>query len=190
MEARRELDGSAAGRIAAARDNLARLETIRNRERGRLEVGSGSASNDAEAQDEYLGARLALARAEGGDDRAAEPMPAGDDPADAAILAMLERPVALPFEKGATLDDVLMAVRRATAGPEGRGIPIYVDPVGLKEAKVTMDSVVVNNLEGVPLKSSLRLMLGQLGLGYAVRDGLLIVGKKGSPELEKGAVAR
>ena len=35
------------------------------------------------------------------------------------------------------------------------------------------------NLEGVPLKTSLRLLLKQLGLAYCVKEGLLIIS---SPE--------
>ena len=31
------------------------------------------------------------------------------------------------------------------------------------------------NLEGVPLKTTFRLMLKQLGLAYCVRDGVLII---------------
>ena len=38
-----------------------------------------------------------------------------------------------------------------------------------------MTSPVTLDLEGVPLKTTLRLMLKQLGLAYCVKDGLLII---------------
>jgi hypothetical protein len=40
---------------------------------------------------------------------------------------------------------------------------------------VTLTSPVVVDLEGVPLKSALRLMLKQLYLAYCVRDGVVII---------------
>ena len=52
---------------------------------------------------------------------------------------------------------------------------MYVDPAGLEEAKKTMWSSVAFDLDGVALKTSLRLFLKQLGLVYMVRDGLLLI---------------
>jgi hypothetical protein len=40
---------------------------------------------------------------------------------------------------------------------------------------VKLDSKVVIDLDGAPLKTSLRLILKQLGLAYCVRDGVLII---------------
>ena len=54
-------------------------------------------------------------------------------------------------------------------------IPIYVDPMGLQEAERTLTSTVTVNLDGVPLKTTLRLCLKQLGLTYRIRDGLLFI---------------
>ena len=59
--------------------------------------------------------------------------------------------------------------------PSWDGIPIYVDPSGLQEALVSLTSTVSIDLDGVPLKTTLRLMLSQLGLAYTVKDGLLII---------------
>src|SRR4029077_9527700 len=47
--------------------------------------------------------------------------------------------------------------------------------VGLQEAEKTMQSPVTLDLEGVPLKNTLRLMLKQLGLTYTVKDGLMTI---------------
>jgi hypothetical protein len=56
-----------------------------------------------------------------------------------------------------------------------RGLPIYIDPLGLSDAERTMQSPVQIELEGVPLKSGLRLLLKQLGLNYVVKDGMIVI---------------
>ena len=58
---------------------------------------------------------------------------------------------------------------------DGKKIAIYVDPVALKEAEKTLDAPVGIDLEDVPLKFSLRLMLKQVGLAYCIRDGVIII---------------
>ena len=59
--------------------------------------------------------------------------------------------------------------------PNPMASPSHVDPLGLKEAGRSMTSTVSIDLDGVPLKTTLRLMLKQLGLAYTVKDGLLII---------------
>ena len=81
----------------------------------------------------------------------------------------------MSFGKAAPLDDVLKYIKQATTTKTGSGIPIYVDPQGLRDAEVTQKSTVIIDLEGIPLKTSLRLILKQLGLAYCVRDGVLII---------------
>ncbi len=54
-------------------------------------------------------------------------------------------------------------------------MPIYLDPKGLDDADVKSESKVVIDLEGVPLKSTLRLILKQVRLAYCVRDGVIII---------------
>ena len=64
----------------------------------------------------------------------------------------------------------------AERGADGKGIPIYVDPIGLLEADKTMTSTLGNmDVDGVPLRTSLRLCLKQLDLTYSVKDGLLFI---------------
>jgi RNA polymerase sigma factor (sigma-70 family) len=92
-----------------------------------------------------------------------------------AILTKLEQPIAMTFANETPLEDVLKYIKSATQGPNDPGIPIYLDPVGLQEAERTMTSPVTLDLEGVPLKTTLRLMLKQIGLAYCVKDGLLII---------------
>jgi hypothetical protein len=97
------------------------------------------------------------------------------DPKTRAILAKLEQPVTMSFANETPLEEVLKYVKAVTQGPNDNGLPIYVDPVGLNEAGKTMASPVTLDLEGVPLKTTLRLLLKQLGLTYTVKAGLLTI---------------
>jgi hypothetical protein len=100
---------------------------------------------------------------------------ADQSPGTRAILRKLNEPIAMNFPDKVVLEDVLRYIKEATRGPGDPGITIYVDPRGLKEAGATMESPVALDLTGVPLKTTLRLLLRQLGLAYCVKDGLLII---------------
>ena len=65
---------------------------------------------------------------------------------------------------------MLNDIRKATAGPDGGGIPIYLDPNGLMEQDCTMESTVVVDLEGAPLRTTLLMATQQqlLALIHAV----------------------
>jgi hypothetical protein len=104
------------------------------------------------------------------------------DPKTKSILSKLDEPIAMSFANETPLEDVLKYIKSATAGPNDTGIPIYVDPVGLQEAEKTMTSPVTVDLEGVPLKTTLRLLLKQLGLTYTVKDGLLTITNESSED--------
>lgn len=104
-------------------------------------------------------------------------MPA-DDRQTAAILAQLERKIPMDFGQDTSLADVKKAIQAATKNETAglpNGIPIYVDPVGLQDADKTMASTVNVQLEGVPLRTTLDLVLKQLSLTYWVSDGLLTI---------------
>jgi hypothetical protein len=95
-----------------------------------------------------------------------------------AALTDLDRPVTLHFPDETPLENVLKAVKQATTGPDGVGLPIYVDPKGLEKLQKTLSSPVVIDVEAVPLKTALRWVLKQLGLKYTVaadRGMLMIV---------------
>jgi hypothetical protein len=94
---------------------------------------------------------------------------------DLAVVAKLEEPISMSFANETPLEDVLKYIKSATMGPHDTGIPIYVDPEGLSKAKKTMVSPVSLDLEQIPLRTTLRLLLKQLGLTYTVRDGLLMI---------------
>jgi hypothetical protein len=104
------------------------------------------------------------------------------DPKTKSILEKLEEPISMSFANETPLEDVLKYIKAATQGPNDTGIPIYVDPVGLNEAEKTMTSPVTLDLEGVPLKTTLRLLLKQLGLTYTVKDGLLTITSESSED--------
>jgi hypothetical protein len=96
--------------------------------------------------------------------------------ANARITAALNWPVPMHFVEETPLEDILKWIEQATAGADGKGIPVYVDPIGLSEADKTMTSTIRNiGLDDVPLRVSLGLCLKQLDLGYSVKDGLLLI---------------
>jgi hypothetical protein len=102
--------------------------------------------------------------------------PTGREIRNRFILARLDEPVLMSFANETPLEDVLKYIKAATTGPNDSGFPIYVDPVALKEAGKTMTSPVKLDVEGVPLRVTLGLLLKQLDLEYVVQDGLLKIG--------------
>jgi hypothetical protein len=95
--------------------------------------------------------------------------------ANARITTALDQPVPMHFHDETPLDDVLKHIQKETKGPDGKLLPIYVDPIGLQEAEKSINSTVTIDIEGVPLKSTLGLCLKQLGLRYWIRDGVLLI---------------
>ncbi len=113
----------------------------------------------------------------------------GKNPANDRAWKCLDQPLTLSFPKPTPLSEVLKFVRSKMTGPNG-ALPIYVDPQALQEAGNTIDSEVAIDLEGVPLRTSLRLMLKQLGLAYCVRDGVLIISSVEGVREELGEAVR
>jgi hypothetical protein len=96
-------------------------------------------------------------------------------PQDKVIREKLEEKIDLSFEK-TPLEDVLKFLKQAPRkGLDDKGIPIYVDPVGLNEAEKTLATPVSFVAKGEPLKSSLERLLKSIGLTYNVKDGLLTI---------------
>jgi hypothetical protein len=104
----------------------------------------------------------------------------GKDPRSLKIIAKLEEPISMSFASETPLDDVLKYIKQATTTPTFSGIPIYVDPVGLQEAERSLNSTVQLDLEGIPLRRTLQLLLTQLGLAYFVEDGMLVITSESS----------
>jgi RNA polymerase sigma factor (sigma-70 family) len=100
----------------------------------------------------------------------------GKDPKSQQILAKLDEPISMSFSEETPLEDVIKYVKQATTTKTYSGIPIYLDPLGLQDANKSMTSTVRNlDLEGVPLRRTLQLLLQQLDLIYFVDDGLLYI---------------
>lgn len=112
------------------------------------------------------------------------------DPTTEGIIETLDRPLALTYADGATLEEVLKETKLHTTGmPKLKsGIPIYVDPIGLQEAEKSMTSTVRRPLSAdtLPLGDHLRSALDSLGLGYVVKDGFLMITSKESLDAETG----
>ncbi|MHB1558945.1 MAG: alpha-2-macroglobulin family protein, partial [Isosphaeraceae bacterium] len=95
------------------------------------------------------------------------------DARNRAVLAILDEPVNMSFAAETSLDDVLRYIKQATARGDRPPLQIYVDPIGLQEAERSLNSTVQIDLEGVPLRTSMKLMLEQLGLAYRIEDGIV-----------------
>jgi hypothetical protein len=96
--------------------------------------------------------------------------------AAAKVWVKLGQPIPIQFPDETPLEDVLKYIKAATQGADNNGIPIYVDPAGLQEAEKTMQSPVTLDLDGLPLATTLSLLLKQIGLTYYVqKDGLLVI---------------
>ena len=96
--------------------------------------------------------------------------------ANERIRRALNRRIPLDFPHEPPLEEVLRYVKQATTDSSGKGIPIYVDPIGLLEADKTMASTIrPMKLDSVPLRVSFRLCLAQLDLAYVVKDGYLMI---------------
>jgi serine/threonine protein kinase len=90
-----------------------------------------------------------------------------------AVLAKLDAPLSMSFANETPLKDVLDNIKQATH------IQYQLDPDGLRDADRSPQSTVAIDLEGIPLKVTLRLMLKQLGLAFYVSDDVLVIS---SPE--------
>ena len=105
------------------------------------------------------------------------------------LVAALEMRVPMRFPRGTSLGDLVKHISQATKGPNYAGIPIFVDPLGLREADKSMASVITIDVQGRPLKQTLRLALGELGLDYRTSEGLLNISSAGGDPNE-GPAAR
>ncbi|MBX6316481.1 MAG: hypothetical protein IRY99_26750 [Isosphaeraceae bacterium] len=102
-----------------------------------------------------------------------------------AARAALDRSIEMPFPDETPLGEVLKYLRAATRSSDlPNGIPIFVDPEGLKRAGVSLESKVQLKAEGIPLREALAKILQPLKLDYTVEEGLL---KIGSAAAEKEA---
>jgi hypothetical protein len=95
---------------------------------------------------------------------------------EARAWLLLGQDQPLHFPTGAPLGDVLDEIRRVTrqTGRGGRGLNIHVNADRLKAVGLTLASPVSIDVGRVPLGTSLKVMLRQLGLRFEVRkDGVV-----------------
>ncbi len=181
MESERDVATQQAEKLRALENHLDRIQKLA---RYHADEGNADDANGAEAKAYLAEAQLLLAQAK--TPKAASPASSGpaprgtaqgpgEDPRSRAILARLEQPIAMSFANETPLEDVIKYLKQATTGPNESGIPIYVDPLGLQEAEKTLTSPVSIDLEGIPLRRTLQLVLRPLGLGYFVQDGILVI---------------
>jgi hypothetical protein len=98
----------------------------------------------------------------------------GDPETTKSIEAKLQTKLALDFEN-TPLKEVLDFVQAASQGPNDPGLALVVDPVGLREAKVTESTPVSIQAKELPLEISLKWLLKPLGLAYTFEDGFLMI---------------
>jgi RNA polymerase sigma factor (sigma-70 family) len=182
MEAQSEDPSGSEARIAAAQAHLERMRDLLRVQADR----PGSPSKPAElARIKAYVAEARLLVAQGQDGPTEKTVskqgsaPDGDvrgkDPKSRQVIAKLEEPISMSFASETPLDDVLKYIKQATTTPTFAGIPIYVDPLGLQEAERSLNSTVQIDLEGIPLRRTLQLVLTQLGLAYFVEDGMIVI---------------
>jgi hypothetical protein len=96
------------------------------------------------------------------------------NPANARILEALDRPIPMRFPDETPLGEWLKYIGAATSTrSDPGGIPIYVDLIGLQKADRYVNPTLRIDIEGVPLRTTLRLGLTQFGLDYVLEDGYL-----------------
>lgn len=106
-----------------------------------------------------------------------EPTLAPVSPAEEKIRKALTRPITFDFRE-TPLDQITKFVQ------DFAGINVVLDQIGLDEAGVDSEEPVSLQLDDIPLKSGLKLMLGPLELAYLIKDDVLLITSK-----EKGGVA-
>jgi hypothetical protein len=133
-------------------------------------VGAGAA---VVAQSAGEAKKTTVAKAKG-----ADPAPSREDERARAIHRQLAKRLDFNLPNAPTLESLLKYIRLNTkdeAADLPQGIPIYVDPVALAQAGVTLESPVVMLHKGTPVRWTLKQALGDLRLAFDVQDGLLKV---------------
>ncbi len=96
-------------------------------------------------------------------------------PRSQAVWKFLDTPITLSFAAETPLEDVLKRIKQAARDSKAAPLAIYIDPIGLSEAEKSLSSTVTIELEDIPLKDSLRLLLREIGLAFCVHNGILFI---------------
>lgn len=129
---------------------------------GRVGRREASWYNDQQARQEI--ARLAVTIAQN-----------EENPQTRAVLEALDRPFTIQTGENWNLADLVEQIRTKLTTADGKKTPVYVDPRGLEDVDVVLNSRIEINLEDIPLKLTLRLALKQVNLAYCVREGVIII---------------
>jgi hypothetical protein len=90
------------------------------------------------------------------------------DPMETRIWAALDEHTELDFTDQ-PLSDVIEYLQQRHA------INVQLDNKALRDAGVASDTPITRSIKGITLRSALRLFLGDVGLTYAVRNGILTI---------------
>ena len=90
------------------------------------------------------------------------------DPMESRIWAVLDEQTELDFADQ-PLSDVIEYLRQR------HEIHIQLDNKALSDAGVESDTPITHAIKGITLRSALRMFLGDVGLTYAVRNGVLTI---------------
>ena len=92
-----------------------------------------------------------------------------------AVKEQLSLIIDAEFPNGVTLESLLKHIKQETTKAKPPGLPIYVSPIGLQEAKQGIEALVFVNLKQQPVSVILHNTLPPMGLSYLARDGFLII---------------
>jgi hypothetical protein len=108
---------------------------------------------------------------------ASEAASSDDSPESRAVLERLDNPAPIKFPKKTPLHDILNYVTIYTKSPGATSIPIYFDPPDSAEVGRAKTLTLGMEVEAIPLRTTLRLLLAQVGLEFSVKNGILIINK-------------
>jgi RNA polymerase sigma factor (sigma-70 family) len=97
---------------------------------------------------------------------------------NAQIRQRLDTVKLADFPQVAKLETLLKHIKQVTTDANYSGIPIYVDPVGLSDAKLTVASELREIPNQQPIRIVLEYALRPVGLSYQVRDGFLMISSR------------
>jgi hypothetical protein len=101
------------------------------------------------------------------------------------VYLKLKERIPMEFPKETALGDVLKYIRSSTVDEATMpgGIPIYLDPVALNDADKSLNDKITIDMKGIPLATTLDLILHHLGMMYELRpEGFLFITNPASNE--------
>ncbi len=93
-----------------------------------------------------------------------------------AVRKTLDAKVDMPFKEGVQLDEALRHLREGVVVAKAGEFHYAVDPIALHQANLNLTVKVVIDTKGETAASSLRRILGPLGLGATIKDGVVRIG--------------